>query len=110
MSNAIKDSKNIQIMQNSNDSSQSMTVIEDENYKKIATILEQLQNNIQQMNLTSNSERELKSVITDVNNAITNRNNTMIHRGLQYIKEILTQVSSNVIAMGIVSLLSQMGI
>ena len=110
--NVYGDSSNLQIMQNSENSSQKIDVRNIKN--ELNSLIKKLEEGIQNSEFTSKiskeTEIELKEEIETLKKEIeeNNPNEKVINKSLNLMKEIFSKTSTSIIATGLVSLISKL--
>ena len=101
---------NVQIQQNTNNSSQTINVDSEIDYDKAAEIFKTIIANMPSFNLPTGSERELVNIATEVMPMVEARTNTpSVKKALALVKDILLRTTSSLAASGVLYMISQIG-
>lgn len=102
---------NIQVQQNTHQSSQQMDIIPNVDLEQIAHIFEQIRIHYGHMDLSTVEESRLSEIMESANPDIRTKTNTpAISNALSAIRSVLINASGNVVAAGILSMISKLSV
>ena len=111
INNFYGDAKNIQIQQGTQNSTQSMSIEEEFDYKSASEIFNQILSNIDSFNLLDDDKNKLKEIAIEAQQfSEAKTNDTAISKTLLLVKDIMLRATGSLTASGILHLLSQAGV
>ena len=107
----ISNGKNIQIQQNSDNSSQTMSIEEMIDFDKAVEVFNHVLEKAGEFNLDTKDVERLLNVVNEAHpKAVQKKDGKHVKKALAIVREILTSVTGSLAAAGILHLISQMGI
>lgn len=103
--------KNVQIQQDTQNSTQSMKVENEFDYNGAAEIFKQILRNIDSFNLSNEDKTMLKEIVLEAQPFSESKtNDAAISKALSLVKDIMLRATGSLTASGILHLLSQVGV